>query len=94
MIEIKPATNIIENENGQFRSARGPDAIYAYQLRILIEGLRLEAAGIRVARGISCLKKAKSLTGLKTNDRAQQAARIKILLDEALAKCLIITDGQ
>lgn len=94
----------IEQDEHGVRSFIGPDAVEVYRLRTLIAGLKLEMKGIRItSRGhrkkkprssrVSCLKIAKSLTGLKTNDRAKHIERLSIMFDNAVAQVLIITKG-
>jgi len=83
----------IEQDEHGVRSFIGPDAVEVYRLRTLIAGLKLEMKGIRITSRVSCLKIAKSLTGLKTNDRAKHIERLSIMFDNAVAQVLIITKG-
>jgi len=86
--------DIITNDNGQLRSVEGPQAIEAYRIKVLISGLKLEKTGMRVSRGVNCLKLAKAMTGLKTNDRDVQIERLKLIFNNALANVLIVEEGE
>lgn len=92
-IDINP-TNVIENENGEFRSARGPKAVEAFRLRTLIVGVQAEAKGIRMNSRVNCTKVARAETGLKTRDRNKLIEALKKKLDAVLAECVIVTDGE
>lgn len=89
--------NVITNENGQFRSAVGTEAIEAYRLRVLISGLKLEhrtGGKMRVSRNVNCLAIAKKTTGLKTNDRLKHIERLEAMLNAQLDKTLIVEAGE
>jgi hypothetical protein len=92
-MKIKPAA-IIENKNGKVSSLVGTDAVLCMKYRTILIGLKAEAEGMRLTRGTSCTKMAKQLTGLRTNDRAKLAERVQILLDQQIAKCVVINDGE
>jgi hypothetical protein len=53
-------------------------SITTFQYLALASALGLEAKGLKHSKG-SVLKKVKAITGLKTNDRMVQAARIRLL---------------
>jgi len=86
--------NVVTNDKGQLRSVEGPQAIEAYRIKVLISGLKLEMSGMRVSRGVNCLKLAKQLTGLKTNDRERQIYRLQHIFNNALSKVLIVEKGE
>lgn len=93
-LDVTPK-NVIENENGEVRSIVGPNAIRAYTLRTLIIGLEFEAKckGMQMTRGPKCITRAKAITGLKTNDVAKQIERLKLMINQQLDQCLVVTDG-
>ncbi len=64
----------------------GRDAVEVFRLAALISALRLEIKGIRMSRGASMLAIAKRTTGLRTNDRTTQAARLRVMLEEARSR--------
>lgn len=86
--------NHIENANGQIRTLTGPKAMEAMRYRTILIGLKSEASGMRLTRGVSCTKLAKELTGLKTNNREKLAARIQEMMNQAVAQCAVVTDGE
>lgn len=86
--------NTITNANGLLQSCSGPVAVEAFRLRALISALKLEMVGLKMSRGMSALAVAKRTTGLRTNDRAQQIARLRIMMQETVARCLVVTDGE
>jgi len=94
-LDITPR-NVITNENGKLRSVTGPEGMQAFRMRTIITGLKFEmnCPGMKLTRGPSCLAHAKQLTGLKTNDRAKQLARMEMLLEQQLAKCIIEEAGE
>jgi hypothetical protein len=85
--------NVITNRNGQLVSCSGPEAVRAFQFRVLIGALKLETKGIRVTRGYSALKAAKAITGLKSRDRAAHIAKLEELMAEQIAKCEVVTEA-
>ena len=98
MTDIKTLTPdvnaVIINEGGEVRSMVGTDAVSAFRLRMIRDGLKFEANGMRLTRGVSCLKLAKQMTGLRTNNRDLLWARMNELLNAQLDKCVVITDGE
>jgi hypothetical protein len=68
-------------------SFHGRQAVEVYRLTAILHGLRAEAHGMRLTRGVSCTKVAKELTGLRTNDRAKLAAAVELLREQARAAC-------
>lgn len=65
----------------------GPEAVEIFRLAALVSSLKLEMKGLRLSRHISALAVAKRTTGLKTNDRAKQLARVLEMLDVQKMKC-------
>lgn len=63
----------------------GP-GIEVFRLVSLKSALRIELAGMKVRSGFSALKIAKTVTGLKTNDRSKQIEAID-------AKLAMMTGG-
>lgn len=49
----------------------GPRGVETYRLLTIRSGLRMEAMGMRITRGVSCLKLAKQVTGLKAGTAAK-----------------------
>lgn len=82
----------ITNSNGLLQSCEGPDAVEAFALRALIAALKLEAKGIKF-RGRSMLAVAKLRTGLKSSKREIHIARLEIMMQNQLAKVLIVEAG-
>lgn len=73
----------------------GTQAVETFRLITLINALGFELkSGMRMSRGRSALQAAKAITGLKTNDRAKHIERAKIMLENAKAQCLIVTEGE
>ena len=54
-------------------------AVDLLQIMHVIAGLRLEANGIKIRRGVSCLKIAKAMTGNKSNDRELQISLLQVI---------------
>jgi hypothetical protein len=72
--------------------AAGRDAVEVFRLATLISALKLEKKGIRMTRGYSALSVAKQTTGLRTNDRDTQIARIEVMLEQAKREVLYIDE--
>jgi hypothetical protein len=85
---------VITNKDGQLQSVSGDKAVDAFRIRVIISGLKLESKGMRMSRGLSALKTAKSLTGLKTRDYAKQIERLELLLAQRVSECTVVTDGE
>lgn len=83
----------ITNSNGLLQSCEGPDAVEAFALRALISALKLEAKGIKF-RGRSMLAVAKLRTGLKSSKREIHIARLELMMQNQLAKVLIVEAGE
>jgi len=92
-LELTNASRIT-NEGGQLKMLEGPKAMEAMRYRTILIGLKSEASGMRLTRGVSCTKLAKELTGLKTNNREKLAARIQEMMNQAVAQCAVVTDGE
>lgn len=60
----------------------GEPATRVFQMRTIIGALELEQKGIKFR--FSALKKAKQLTGLKTNDRNKHIAALREKVEEML----------
>ena len=86
----------IETENGEVRSMVGRDAVEVFRLATLISGLRLElkCPGMKMSRHMSALKAAKTITGLKTNDRAKHLARAELMLEQAKSQVVYVEKGE
>lgn len=67
-------------------SCVGPEAVEVFRLASLISALKLEKVGLKLSRGMSALKVAKATTGMRTNDRDQHIARLRVMLDEQKGK--------
>lgn len=94
-MDIKPNQNVISNSNGQLQSVTGEKAVDAFALRALIVALKFElnCPGMKMSR-ISALKVAKQRTGLKTNNRALQIQRLKLMMEQTVSECAVVTDGE
>ncbi len=70
----------------------GPGAVEIFRLAALASALKFEirCPGMKLTRGPSALAIAKLSTGLRTNDRAAQLARVERMLEEARAKVPVI----
>lgn len=87
--------NTITNENGQWQSLVGRKAVNAFALRTLIQGLDFEGkTGMRMTRGLSCLTRAKQVTGLRTSNREKLKARLTEMLNQQISECAVVTDGE
>lgn len=86
-------SEITLTKEGYARSFVGREAVEVFRLRTLIQGLKLEEHGIKVRRGLSCLKIAKAETGLRTNNRQAHIATIQTRIEELLDKVAITTEG-
>lgn len=87
---------IVAHEGGSI-SCDGPKAVNVFRLASLASGLKLElkCPGMKLSRHGSALKFAKQITGLKTNDRAKQLARVELMLKQAHTEVIHIdaTEG-
>lgn len=72
---------VIYYPNGNAKAFDGRNAVEIYRLAALISALKLEGQGIKVTRGASAMKIAKSITGLKTNKREVLIERLREMLD-------------
>lgn len=88
------APSVIVNQGDQVRSLVGPEAQEAMRLRTILVGLKAESQGIQLTKGVSALRLAKEVTGLRTNNRETQAARVQLLLDHQIGKCIVIEEGE
>jgi hypothetical protein len=79
--------SITYSKHGHATSFVGEEATSYFRLNVLIQGLKLEKVGIRVTRGVSCLKIAKQTTGLRTNDRDEQIRTLRAMAEALLAQC-------
>ena len=62
----------------------GREAVEVFRLAVLASALKLEMKGLRMSRRMaSALAVAKRTTGLRTNDRAVQLARILVMIENA-----------
>lgn len=60
----------------------GEAATRRFQLLTVRSGLKLEAAGIKVKRGVSMIKVAQALTGLKNRDRDTLINKLTLMVRE------------
>jgi hypothetical protein len=60
----------------------GDAATRRFQLLTVRQGLKLEAAGIRVRRGVSMVKVARQLTGLANRDRDTLMNKLTLMIKE------------
>lgn len=74
----------------------GKPATELYALITLEHALRFEirTPGMRISSKVNALKAAKQRTGLKTNDRRTQLARVLVMIEEARAKCVTVVAGE
>ena len=74
----------------------GPHAVDVMRLATLISGLRFElrCPGIKISKHGSALKFAKSITGLKTNDRQKHLDRAMLMLEAAKREVVYVTPGE
>lgn len=86
--------SVIVNQGDQVKSLVGPEAQEAMRLRTILVGLKAESQGIQLTKGVSALRLAKEVTGLRTNNRETQAARVQLLLDLQIGKCIVIEEGE
>lgn len=63
----------------------GPEAVEVFRLVILKNALKLEikCPGIQMSRGMSALRAAKGVTGLKSNKREVHLAKVEQMIVEA-----------
>lgn len=66
--------------DGNAQSFSGHEAVEVYRIATLISGLKLEKVGMKVSRHVNCLKIAKQMTGMRTNDRDAHIARLTVML--------------
>lgn len=92
-LDIKPA-NIITNRGKELAMLEGKEAIEVMRLRTILIGLKAEAQGMRLTRHVNCTQLARELTGLKTRDRAKLAERVQVLMDQQIAKCIIVEESE
>lgn len=60
----------------------GEAATRRFQLLTVRQGLKLEAVGIKVKRGVSMVRVAQALTGLKNRDRDTLIAKLNTMIAE------------
>jgi hypothetical protein len=85
---------VIVNGAKEWRSVTGEHGMQVLQLRTLIIGVKAEGNGMRLTRSVNCTQRARELTGLKTRDRAQLVARLEVMFNEALSKCVVVTEDE
>jgi hypothetical protein len=73
----------------------GKPATTLYSLLALSHALRIEirCPGMKAVRG-GALRIAKQRTGLKTNDRRTQLARVEVMIEAARAQCVTVVAGE
>lgn len=75
MIEVTKAGTVL--------TGKGLDLYFLLSLQ---SALNLELKGIRIRRNFSALKRAKEVTGLKTNDRQKHIDALRDMVNELSAK--------
>lgn len=85
-------SEITLTKEGYARSFVGREAVEVFRLKTLIQGLKLEEHGIKVRRGLSCLKIAKTETGLRSNNRQAHIVIIQARIEELLDKVAVTTE--
>jgi hypothetical protein len=68
-------------QDGTVEAYVGPKAVNFFRMRMIAMGLRTEATGMKLSRGISCYKIAKTEYGLKGN-----LAKVTTQFDQILAQ--------
>jgi hypothetical protein len=88
---VKPLDTIEIGATGGV-SCVGPKAVNVFRLASLVSMLRLElkCPGLRMSRHMSALQAAKTITGLKTNNRAKHLERAEIMLEQAKSEVLYV----
>lgn len=73
----------------------GKPATTLYALIALKHALSIEirCPGMKAVRG-GALRVAKARTGLKTNDRRTQLARVEVMIEAARAQCVTVVAGE
>ena len=92
LLDMPNYPNTITKHKSGAISLTGPAGTQVFRLAAIKSALNLEAKGIKIRRGYSALKTAKTITGLKTNDRAKQAAALEQLIDAARLQCEVIDE--
>jgi hypothetical protein len=84
----------IQIKNGAATNMVGPKAVDVFRLAALVSGLRLElkCPGMKMSRHLSALAAAKTITGLRTNDRAKHLARAEIMLEQAKTEVVYVDE--
>ena len=87
---------ITTRENGEVSSMVGRDAVEVARLAVILSGLRLEirCPGMKLTRHMSALAAAKQATGLRTNKREVQLARIELMLKAAKRAVVYVKEGE
>jgi len=75
----------IVNENGQWRSCNGADAVNALRLRTIIQGLKFkQRTGMELTRAFKIVKVAQQTTGLKTRNIDTLIAALETMFNAQL----------
>jgi hypothetical protein len=84
---------ITYDANGDARSFVGEDAVNVFRLAVLISALRFNIkTGMKITANYR-LSTIKQVTGLKTNDKNAQLARLEEMLAEAKSKVEHVGEG-
>lgn len=67
----------------------GSDGVNLFRMMTILRGLKMEAKGLKMTRGMSCLAIAKREFGLKGN-REKVLAQFEVLVEQARASVAVI----
>jgi len=72
----------------------GRKAVEVFRLAALVSGLQLEikCPGMKMSRHMSALAAAKTVTGLRTNNRLKHLARAEIMLEQAKTEVIYLDE--
>jgi len=83
---------ITYDKNGEARSFVGEEATRVFQLAVLLSALEFNIkTGMSISR-VYRFSTVKQVTGLRTNDKQAQAARLREMITEQKAKCEHVTE--
>jgi hypothetical protein len=92
ILNLKKLDTIRIREDGS-GSFNGKDAVNVYRLALIAQGLKLELAvpNMKMSR-LSALQAAKRTTGLRTNKREVQLARVLVMLEQAKSQVVYLEE--
>jgi hypothetical protein len=70
----------------------GRQAVEVYRLNVLIKALELHKLGIQAFRGCSALQAARVTTGLRSRKADDHIARLRVMLNNALAQTVQVQE--